>query len=137
MPAYNVYANGTYWGQWDAASAEDAVRIAADEVGTVDVGANRASTQGMIAVEPPLDFAPCYVADWRDGEMPKTDGATHVVSHDTRHHAYCVPARQVEKFYRWVADTFCGDNDPLFDEELFDGSVLGYLDEIDVSVREV
>ena len=81
------------------------------------------------------DFALYHVADWRDGSMPKVEGATHIVSHDTRHRAYNVPADEIDAFYSWVAYTFSGDNDPLFGED-FTGSVHEYLDEIDVSVRE-
>ena len=82
------------------------------------------------------DFALDHKADWRDGEMPKTEGATHIVSHDTRHRAYDVPADQVEEFYEWVAGVFASDNDPMFGVD-FEGTVREYLDEIDVSVREV
>jgi hypothetical protein len=83
-----------------------------------------------------IDFALYHKAEWRDGGMPKTAGATHIVSHDTRHRAYDVPADQVEEFYQWVAFTFSGDNDPMFGVD-FKGTVREYLDEIDVSVREV
>lgn len=81
------------------------------------------------------DFALYHVADWRDGGMPKPDGATHIVSHDTRHRAYDVPADEVDDFYEWVAHTFSGDNDPMFGVD-FEGTVGEYLDEIDVSVRQ-
>lgn len=76
-----------------------------------------------------------YVADWRDGQMPKTEGATHVVYSDTRHRAYNVPNGEYDDFLLWVASTFCGENDPMFGVD-FAGSVYDYLDEIDVSVRE-
>lgn len=82
------------------------------------------------------NFAMFHTADWRDGGMPKTAGATHVVSHDTRHRAYNVPADQIGEFYEWVAGAFASDNDPIFGED-FHGTVREYLDEIDVSVREV
>jgi len=49
MKTYDVYAHGTYWGQWRAHSETDAMQIAADELGTVDVGQERASTHGMTA----------------------------------------------------------------------------------------
>jgi hypothetical protein len=49
MTAYNIFANGTFWGTWEAETAEEAMQIAADEVGTVDVGAEHASTEGMTA----------------------------------------------------------------------------------------
>lgn len=82
------------------------------------------------------DFAIYHTADWRDGEMPKTEGATHIVSHDTRNRAYNVPADQVKEFYEWTANVFSGDNDPMLGVD-FDGTVHEYLDEIDVSVREL
>ena len=75
-------------------------------------------------------------ADWRDGAVPKTEGATHIVSHDTRHRAYDVPADQVEEFIEWLAYVLSGDNDPMFDVD-FRGTVRDYLEEIDVTVREV
>jgi hypothetical protein len=49
MPEFNVYANGTFWGTWEADSAEEAMQKAADECGTVDVGQDHASTAGMTA----------------------------------------------------------------------------------------
>ena len=82
------------------------------------------------------NFALYHKADWRDGEMPKAEGATIIVSQDTRHRAYDVPADEVDAFYEWVAAMFSGDNDPMFGAD-FEGDVHEYLDEIDVSVREV
>lgn len=82
------------------------------------------------------DFALCHKADWRDGQIPKTDGATHVVYQDTRHRAYAIPADEVDEFYEWVASVFSGDNDPMFGAD-FDGDIHEYLDEIGVSVREL
>ncbi len=51
MTAYKVYAHGTYWGTFDAETPEEAMQTAADEHGTVDVGEDRASTEGMTAEE--------------------------------------------------------------------------------------
>ena len=83
-----------------------------------------------------IDFGFCHVAQWRDGGFPKTDNATHVVSHDTRHHAYKIPAECENDFLEWVASVFASDNDPLFGAD-FAGDVREYLDEIDVSVRAI
>lgn len=49
MTTYHVYAHGTFWGTYEAASAEEAMQMAADEHGTVDVGHDHASTEGMTA----------------------------------------------------------------------------------------
>lgn len=49
MEKFNVFANGTFWGEFEAATAEEAIQIAADEHGTIDVGATHASTEGMTA----------------------------------------------------------------------------------------
>jgi hypothetical protein len=49
MTEYNVYAHGTYWGTFEADTPEEAMQAAADEHGTVDVGSDRASTDGMTA----------------------------------------------------------------------------------------
>ena len=51
MRWFKVYANGEFWGEWEAESVEEAIQIAADDVGTVDVGEDHASTEGMTAVE--------------------------------------------------------------------------------------
>lgn len=50
MTTFNVYANGVFWGAFDAYTAEAAMQVAADEHGTVDIGEARASTEGMTAV---------------------------------------------------------------------------------------
>jgi hypothetical protein len=50
MTKFAVYAHGTFWGEWDAATAAEAIQKAADEVGTIDVDALHASTDGMTAV---------------------------------------------------------------------------------------
>lgn len=47
---FEVFANGTSWGIYEADTAEEAIRAAADEHGTVDVGQTKASTEGMTAV---------------------------------------------------------------------------------------
>ena len=47
---WNVYANGTYWGQFKADTAEEAMQAAADQLGTIDVGKDHASTEGMTAI---------------------------------------------------------------------------------------
>jgi len=46
---FNVFANGTFWGTWEAETAEQAIQAAADEHGTADVGEEHASTEGMTA----------------------------------------------------------------------------------------
>ena len=48
---FEIYAHGTFWGEWTAQSAEDAIQIAADEIGTVDVGQTEASTDGLYAIQ--------------------------------------------------------------------------------------
>lgn len=47
---FKVYANGTFWGIYEADTAEEAMQAAADEHGTVDVGQTQASTEGMTAI---------------------------------------------------------------------------------------
>lgn len=49
MTKFNVFANGTFWGVWEAETAEEAMQIAADEVGTIDVGEDHASIEGLTA----------------------------------------------------------------------------------------
>lgn len=49
MTKFNIFANGTFWGTYEADSAEEAIQAAADEHGTVDVGEAHASTDGMTA----------------------------------------------------------------------------------------
>ena len=49
MTIFNVYANGTFCGQWEAETAAEAIQMAADEHGTVDVGEEHASIDGMTA----------------------------------------------------------------------------------------
>lgn len=49
MEKFNVYANGEFWGEFEAGTAEEAIQKAADEHGTVDVGEDHASTEGMTA----------------------------------------------------------------------------------------
>lgn len=51
MTKFQVYANGEFWGEWEAETAEQAMQIAADEVGTVDVEQEHASIEGMTATE--------------------------------------------------------------------------------------
>ena len=51
MTKFNIYANGTFWGEFEGNTAEDAIQRAADEHGTVDVGQTHASTEGMTAEE--------------------------------------------------------------------------------------
>ena len=51
MAKFNVYANGEFWGVFEAETAEDAIQSAADEHGTKDVGQDHASTDGMTATE--------------------------------------------------------------------------------------
>jgi len=46
---YSVYASGIYWGDFAADTAEDAIQAAAEEHGTVDVGQDCASVDGMTA----------------------------------------------------------------------------------------
>ena len=47
---YAVYANGTFWGIWAADSEAEAIQMAADEGGTIDIGEDRANTDGLTAV---------------------------------------------------------------------------------------
>jgi len=47
---FDVYANGTFWGTFPGLTAADAMQAAADAHGTADVGQERASIDGMIAV---------------------------------------------------------------------------------------
>lgn len=49
MMTFKVFANGTFWGEYEADTAEEAIQKAADGHGTVDVGETRASTEGMTA----------------------------------------------------------------------------------------
>lgn len=49
MTTFAVFANGTFYGTADADSAAEAIQIVADDVGTTDVGADHASTEGMTA----------------------------------------------------------------------------------------
>lgn len=82
-----------------------------------------------------IDFALCHEGQWRDGELPKINGATYIVSQDTRHHAYKIQKDDFDEFLDWVAATFSRDNDPMFGVD-FDGQIHEYFDEISVSVRE-
>ena len=34
MTTYNIFANGIFWGTWEAETPEEAIQAAADEVGT-------------------------------------------------------------------------------------------------------
>lgn len=45
MTAFNIFANGTFWGVWEGETAEEAIQKAADEVGT------DGNTEGMTAEE--------------------------------------------------------------------------------------
>lgn len=49
MEKFNVFANGVFWGVFEAETADEAIREAADELGTADVGEDHASTEGMTA----------------------------------------------------------------------------------------
>lgn len=49
MAKFNVYANGEFWGTFEAETAEEAIQAAADEHGTKDVGQDHASVEGMTA----------------------------------------------------------------------------------------
>ena len=51
MTKFNVYANGSFFDQIEADTAEDAIQACADEHGTVDVGETLANTDGMTAEE--------------------------------------------------------------------------------------
>ena len=55
MTTSKVYANGVYSGDWEADTPEEAIQAAADEVGSVDVGEERANTDGMTAEEMTVD----------------------------------------------------------------------------------
>ena len=82
------------------------------------------------------DFALYHEGQWRDGELPKISGATYIVSHDTRHHAYHIQKDEYDDFLHWVGSKFSSDYDPMFSLD-FEGDIDEYLDEIGVSVREV
>lgn len=71
MSTYRIYANGTYWGDFEAESAEEAKQAAANEHGTVDVGQTEASTDGLTAVEAEYSII-CTLRDGRD-ELILTD----------------------------------------------------------------
>lgn len=45
MTTFNIFANGTFWGEWEAETAEEAIQKAADEVGT------EGNTEGLVAEE--------------------------------------------------------------------------------------
>lgn len=49
MAKFAVFANGAFWGEFEAETADEAIRAAANEHGTVDVGKTEASTEGMTA----------------------------------------------------------------------------------------
>jgi hypothetical protein len=50
MTTYKIFANGAYWGDFEADTAEEAIQAAADEHSTFfDVGQDRASTYSMTA----------------------------------------------------------------------------------------
>lgn len=49
MTKFAVFANSIFWGEFEAETAEDAMQIAANENGTIDVGQTQASTEGMTA----------------------------------------------------------------------------------------
>ena len=49
MEKFNVYANGEFWATCEAATAEEAIQIVADDLGTIDVGQEHARVDGMTA----------------------------------------------------------------------------------------
>lgn len=51
MAKFNVYADGIFWGEFEAQTAEEAIQKAANEHGTVDVGETEASTEDLTAEE--------------------------------------------------------------------------------------
>lgn len=51
MTSFKIFANGTFWGTFEGETAEEAIQKAADELGTIDVGQDHASTEGMTAEE--------------------------------------------------------------------------------------
>jgi len=51
MITFNVFANGIFWGAFEAKTADEAIQKAADELGTIDVGQEHADTEGMTAEE--------------------------------------------------------------------------------------
>jgi len=48
---YSVYANGIYWGDFEATCKEEAIQIAAMEHGTTYAGEDHPETTGMTAEE--------------------------------------------------------------------------------------
>jgi hypothetical protein len=53
MIIFDVFANGAFWGTFEAVNAEAAMQLAAAEFGTTDVDADAPSTEGMTAEEVP------------------------------------------------------------------------------------
>jgi hypothetical protein len=50
MPRFRIYDNGSYWVTVEAADAEEAIQIAADEHGYIDAEAEHAPIVGLTAV---------------------------------------------------------------------------------------
>ncbi len=50
MTAYNVYANGVFWGVFETETADQAIRQAASEHGTTPPGEYAPDTTDMVAV---------------------------------------------------------------------------------------
>lgn len=51
MKKFNVYANGIFWGEFEANTAEEAIQDAANKCGTTDIGQDQASVDGLTAEE--------------------------------------------------------------------------------------
>lgn len=49
MPKFNVYADGVFWGEFEAPTADEAIQKAANELGTIDIGETEAGTEGLSA----------------------------------------------------------------------------------------
>ncbi|MBZ9576741.1 hypothetical protein [Modicisalibacter sp. MOD 31.J] len=58
---YAIFANGSYWGAWDAQTAEQAMKDAASEVGT------DGDIKGLVAFEVSLEQREQVERWWEDG----------------------------------------------------------------------
>lgn len=78
------------------------------------------------------DFALYHEGSWKDGQIPKINGATYIVSYDQTNNAYHIEKDEYDDFIEWVAIRWERDCEPRDDDE----EASGYLDRIGCSVRE-